>query len=93
MSNYPPGVSDRDFTDETGTDYSDPANRIEEPPACDVCANEPAYVRNLDDGKWYGLDCAFKAGEPSAALWKAHKSANELLERISMPVKDIGEAA
>lgn len=72
--------SDPYFTDETGVDYSNPANRIEEPPACEICGQEEAYVRNYDDGKWYGLSCAAIAGEPSAMMLRAQRTVDDLLK-------------
>lgn len=60
---------------------------------CDVCGNEPALIRNLENDKWYCISCAANAGEPTAIMLRGQREADKIMERLMMPVKDIGEAA
>lgn len=84
----PPGCSDNDPYFHTpnakARRYKYPAKK-----QCEVCNAAPIYIRHLETKLWHCLDCAFKAGEPTAAIWKAHKATEELLK----PAVDLGKVA
>lgn len=46
---------------------------------CEICGQEEAFVRSLD-GRLFGLECAFRAGNREAAMIKAQQSVDELLK-------------
>ena len=54
---------------------------------------EKALVENRADGKWYGVECAANAGEPTAITLRAFRHAREILERLIMPVQKIDKGA
>lgn len=63
------------------------------PQVCDLCQTRRPFIRNLDTRLWLCLECAANAGEPTALQLRAQKEATRILDRILMPVQDIGEAA
>lgn len=88
----PPGCSDNDdYFDVPNADGAyKPARQRTAPYNCEVCNVAPIYIRNIETKVWHCLQCAFKAGEPTAAIWMAHKTMDELLLK---PTIDEGEAA
>lgn len=56
---------------------------------CEVCGQEPALVWNELEKRWYGVNCAANAGEPTALQLRAQKEATRILDRILMPVQEL----
>lgn len=59
------------------------------PATCEICHDEKPFIRNLDDGKWYGINCAAKAGNDEAARIVMMNGALNAIEQAMMPPQEL----